>query len=87
MQETIHTDIPSQNILDLFLLESTFDDQSTSTIDGTSRSHLCEQELDDVFRLPMHSLADVSDVCEDGFFVAFSVDGRRGYRISFPGRC
>jgi hypothetical protein len=56
------------------LLESTFYDQSSSTIDGTGRSHLGKQELNDMFGLPVHSFADIGDVCENGFFIAFSVD-------------
>jgi hypothetical protein len=31
----------------------------------------------------MHSLADISDVCEDGFFVAFAVDTWRRDGVAF----
>src|SRR5882762_7044561 len=40
-----------------------------------------------MFGLPVHSFADVSDIREDGFFVAFSVDGWRGDCVAFAGRC
>lgn len=39
-----------------------------------------------MFGLPMHSLADIGDIGEYGFFVPFSVNGRRGDGVPFSGR-
>lgn len=47
-KELKHTDISSENVLNLLLLETTLDDQAASTIDGTTRTQLSEQELHDV---------------------------------------
>ena len=37
--------------------------------------------------LSVHSLADIGNVCEDRFFVTFSVDGWRCDCVTFAGRC
>ena len=60
----MHTNVPPQNIFDLFLLETTLDDQSLATVDGPRSTQLGKQELNDVFWLPVHLLADILDVCK-----------------------
>jgi hypothetical protein len=66
------TDIASQNVLDLLLRETALDDQARGAVDGASCTHLSKHELDDVLRLPMHTLADVADVREDRLLIAFT---------------
>lgn len=73
----MRTDVSPQDVLDLFLLETTLDDQPAGAVDGTCCSHFGEHELDDVLGLAMHSFADIGDVCKDCLFVSFSHD-RRG---------
>lgn len=50
----------------LTLLETTLDDELRRTVNGTVRSELGKQELNDVLRRPVHALADVGDVGKDG---------------------
>ena len=84
-ERIIHTDIPPQHILYLFLLESPLDNKTTSAIHAPRSSHLRKQELNNVFRLSVHSFTDIRDICEDRFFVSFSMDGGWGNRVSFTG--
>ena len=74
-------------MLDLFLLEATLDDETTRTVDGTSCTHFCEHVLDDVLGLPVHTLADIGDVGEDGLLVAFTQDLRRRDCVTLAGGC
>lgn len=53
------TDVSSQHILDLLLLEATSDDKPTRTINGTGGTQFSKQVLDDMFWLPMHPFADI----------------------------
>lgn len=46
-----HTNVSPQDVLDLFLLEFSLDDQPACAINTTCCSHFGEQELDNVFRL------------------------------------
>jgi hypothetical protein len=46
-----HTDVPSQDILDLLLLETTLDDEPACTVYASCRAHFGEQELNNMFRL------------------------------------
>lgn len=66
------TNIPSENVLDLLLLESTLDDQSSATIHGSTGTQLSEQELRNVLVRPLHPLTDVRNVGEDGLLVSFT---------------
>ena len=66
------TNIPPEDVLNLLLLESTLDDQSPRTIDGTTRTQLGEQELCDVLVCSLHTLADVGNVGKDGLLVSFT---------------
>ena len=70
-----HTDVPTQNVFDLLLLEATLDDKATGAVNGASGTHFREHVLDDVLRLPMHTSADLGDVGEDGL-LALSHDLR-----------
>ena len=45
------TQVSSQNVFDLFLLETTFDNESACAIDTSSCTHFGEEELDNVFGL------------------------------------
>jgi hypothetical protein len=78
----MRTDIPPQDILNLFLLEFSFDDQSPTTIHTSSGAHFNEQERDHMCWFTMHSPAYVANVCEHGFLVSIPVDGRWSERIS-----
>jgi hypothetical protein len=65
-------DIPTENVLNLFLLETTLDDQATTAVYGARCTQLSEQELRHVFVRSFHALADFGNVGEDGLLVAFS---------------
>lgn len=69
-----HTDVATEDLLDLLLLKATLDDQPTGAIHGTRGTHLREHVLDDMLGLPVHPLADVGDVGEDRLLVAFTQD-------------
>jgi hypothetical protein len=45
------TNVSSQDILDLLLLETTLDDEPPCTVYASRRTHFGEQELDNVFWL------------------------------------
>lgn len=62
----------SQHVLQLLGLEATLDDQSRTAVDGTAGTQLGEQERRDVVLRPLHTLADLGDVGEDGLLVAFA---------------
>lgn len=65
-------------MLNLLLLEATLDDQSSTTVDRSGRSHLSKHVLNNVLRLPVHSLADIGHVREDCLLVTVTHDlGRR----------
>ena len=72
-------------MLDLLLLEATLDDETTRAVDGTSSTHFGEHVLDDVLWLPVHTLADIGDVGEDGLLVAFTQDLRRCDCVTLAG--
>ena len=65
------TNISSKNVFDLLLLKPPLDDQSSRPVNAAIRSQLSEQELSDMLVLPLHSLANVGNVGENGLFVAF----------------
>lgn len=79
------TDVSPQNVLDLLLLETTPDNQPPATIHTSSRTQLSEQVLNDMLRLPVHPLADITDVGEDTLLVSFPVNARRGDRVPLAG--
>lgn len=76
-------DVPPQHVLDLFLLETTLDDEAGRAVDGAGRTHFGEKEGDDMFGLSMHAFAYIGDVGKDGTLVAFSVDGGRSDGVTF----
>ena len=82
-----HTDVSTEDMLDLLLLETTFDDEAAGTIDGPGSTHFGEHVLNDVLRLPVHTFADVGDVGKDGLLVTLTHD--LGWRdsVTFAGRC
>jgi hypothetical protein len=87
MQEKItRTNVPTQHMLDLLLLEPALDDQSRRAVHGPGRTHLGEHELDDVLRLPVHPFTDVADVREDRLLVALTSERGRSDRVPFAAR-
>ena len=68
------TDVTTEDILDLLLLESAFDDQTARPIHRPGRTHFGEHELNNVLRLSVHSFTDIGDIGEDRFLVSFSHD-------------
>lgn len=59
--EENHTNVPPQNVFHLFLLESSFDDQLTVSIDGACGTHFREEELYNVFGLDQEGVRVVGD--------------------------
>lgn len=49
------TDVMSQNALNLILLKSAFDNQTLTSIDGSSGTQLGKNELNQMVELPMHA--------------------------------
>jgi hypothetical protein len=84
-EERRRTDVSSQNVLNLLLLKSALDDQPSRTVYGPRGAHLSKEKLDYMLGLPMHSLADLGNVGEYGFFIALPVNGWWSNRVSFPG--
>ena len=77
------TDVTTKNVFDLFLLEATFDDQTTRSVHRPGCTHFREHELDDVLRLSVHSFTDIGDVGKDRFLVSFSHDLRGSDGVAF----
>lgn len=74
---TVLTDIPSQDILNLLLLETTLDDETSRTVNGARSTQFSKQELRDVLVGSLHTLANLGNVCENGLLVAFTQALRR----------
>lgn len=72
-----HTNVSSQHVLDLLLLETTLDDQTPAAVDTAAGTQFREQELHDVIVRPLHALANVGNVGKDGPAVAFTQTLRR----------
>jgi hypothetical protein len=66
------TDVSTQNVLDLLLLEATLDDKTSASVDGTRSSQFGEQELGNVLVGTLHALANFGDVGENGLLVTFA---------------
>ena len=79
------TDVPTEDMLDLLLLEATLDNETAGTVDRAGGTHFREHVLDDVLGLPVHTFADVGDVGEDGLLVAFTCELRRRDGVTFAG--
>ena len=79
-----HTNVPTENVFDLLLLEATLDDKTTRTINGAGGTHFCEHVLDNMLRLPVHTFAYVGDIGEDRLLVSFTEDlrGRDGVPLA-----
>ena len=79
------TNVMPENVLDLLLLEFTTDDESTSTIHGSSCTQFSEKVLYSVLWRPVHTLADIRDVREHCLLISFSCDARRCDNVSLAG--
>lgn len=73
----MHTDISSEDVLNLLLLETTLDNQTSSTVDTSAGTQFGEQELHNVVVRTLHTLADIGDVGENGTTVTFTQTLRR----------
>lgn len=62
---------------------ATLDDQVLVPVDAAVGTQLGEQELDDVFGLPVELLADLANVGPDGALVAFTMDRGRRDGVAF----
>lgn len=67
-------DVSSENVFDLLGLETTTNDKTLRTVNGTNGTQLGEKELNDVLWLTVHTLANVDNVGKDGLFGAISGD-------------
>lgn len=76
------TDVSSQDILDLLLLEPTTDDQPPAAVHAARGAHLREHKRNDVLGLAVHAPTDITNVCEYGTLVSIPMD--RGRRESVP---
>jgi len=47
----ILTHVPTEDVFDLFLLETTFDDETSSTVNTSRSTHFGKEVLDDVLGL------------------------------------
>jgi hypothetical protein len=73
-----HTNVSSEDVLKLLLLETAFDDQTTTAINTATGAQFGEQELHNVVVGTLHTLADIGDVGEDSTTVTFTQTlGRR----------
>lgn len=68
----VFDDVSPQNVLDLLLLETTLDDKTARTVNGTAGTQFGKQELSDVLIGTLHPLANLGDVGEDGLLVSFT---------------
>jgi len=66
------TDISSQNVLQLLLLETTLDNKLTLTSDGTRGTQFGEQELSNVLIGSLHAATDFGNVGKNGLLVSFA---------------
>jgi hypothetical protein len=68
----VFDNVSPENVLDLLLLETTLNNKTAGTVDGTAGTQFSEQELGDVLVGTLHPLANFSDVGEDGLLVSFT---------------
>ena len=73
----VFDDVPPENVLDLLLLETTLDNQTSGTVNGTAGTQFGEQELGNVLVSTLHPLANLGNVGEDGLLVSFTETLRR----------
>lgn len=66
------TDVFSDNVLDLLLLETTLDDQPSASVNGTAGTQLGKKIGGKMLLGSLHTLRNIGDVGKDGFSVAFS---------------
>lgn len=79
LADDVFGDVSSKDVLDLLGLETTTDDETLRTVDGTDGTQLGEEELDDMFGLTVHTFADVDDVGKDCLLGTVSCDLRRDH--------
>lgn len=70
-------DILPQHVLQLLRLETTLDDQTSSTRGRAARTQFGEQKSGDVLLGSLHTLANLGKVGEDGLLVSFTHALRR----------
>jgi len=70
-------DVLAQHVLQLLRLETTLDDQTSGACGRAARTQFGEQECGDVLLGPLHTLADLWEVGENGLLIAFSHALRR----------
>jgi hypothetical protein len=73
----VFDDVSPENVLNLLLLETTLDNETAGTVDGTAGAQFGEQELGDVLVGTLHPLANLGDVGEDGLLISFTETLRR----------
>ena len=78
------TDIASQDVLQLFLLEFTPNDQPLAAIDRPTGTQFGKQELRDVLIETLHTLADIADVGKDSLLITLTQHLRRGDFVAPP---
>lgn len=68
----VFVDVPTEDVLNLFLLELALDDKTSAAVDGTGSTQFGEEVLGDVLVGTLHLFADVGNIGEDGLLVAFT---------------
>merc|ERR1719250_80867 len=60
-------DVPSENVLYMFLLKTAFHDELITTIYSSTCSQFCKEESKQVFRLPMQHLGYLGEISKSSF--------------------
>lgn len=71
------TNIFSEDVFDVLLLQTSLDDQTTGTVNTTTRTQFCEEEAHDMVFGAAHAAADFLDVRENRLSVSFTQTLRR----------
>jgi hypothetical protein len=69
--------VAAQNVLNLFRLESTLDDQSSRAVGTAARTHFSEQERCDVLFASLQTFGNVWEIGKNRLLVSFSETLRR----------
>ena len=67
-----HTDITPQDVLNLLLLETTLDNETSGSVNRAVRTHFSKHELNNVFRRSVHPLANITHIRKHGLLVPFT---------------
>ena len=81
-----HTDITPQDVLNLLLLETTLDNETSGSVNRAVRTHFSKHELNNVFRRSVHPLANITHIRKHGLLVPFTENLRGSNSVSFPNR-